>query len=171
MQYSLIAILWSLFISFHDFHVTHTNIHYNANKELLEITVKVAIEDLEKALEDQTAKKISIETNTENKQVDKLIEAYFYQRLIIAPNNHLTKYDWIGKELSMDLHNLYLYFEIPKCNQHGIIESLLIENNIFTDILPNQANIVLVEFGKNKYNLTFSKSKNKEYLILNDQRN
>ena len=82
----------------------------------------------------------------------------------------LTKYDWVGKELCMDLHNLYLYFEIPKCNQHGIIDSFVIENNIFTDILPNQANIVLVEFGKNKYNLTFSKSKNKEYLILNDQR-
>ena len=110
-------------------------------------------------MEDQTAKKISIETNTENKQVDKLIEAYFYQRLIIAPNNHLTKYDWVGKELSMDLHNLYLCFEIPKCNQHGIIESLLIENNIFTDILPNQANIVLVEFGKINITLLFQNLK------------
>ena len=57
MQYSLIAILWSLFISFHDFHVTHTTIHYNANKELLEITVKVAIEDLEKALKIKLQKK------------------------------------------------------------------------------------------------------------------
>ena len=54
MQHSLIVIIWSLFVSFHDFHVTHTNIYYNAEKESLEITVNVAIEDLEHALEDQT---------------------------------------------------------------------------------------------------------------------
>ena len=58
MHHSLIVIIWSLCVSFHDFHVTHTTIYYNADKEALEITVKVAIEDLERALEDQTAKKI-----------------------------------------------------------------------------------------------------------------
>ena len=60
MKHLLIVIIWSLFVSFHDFHVTHTTIYYNADKESLEITVNVAIEDLERALEDQTAKKINI---------------------------------------------------------------------------------------------------------------
>ena len=158
MQYSLIVIIWSLFVSFHDFHVTHTTIYYNAEKESLEITVNVAIEDLERALEDQTAKKISIGTNAETESVDQLIEAYFRQRLTLAPNNYLSHYQWVGKEVSQDLHNLYIYFEVLDCNQNGSIETLLIENSIFTDILSDQSNIVLVEFGDKSHNLTFSRA-------------
>ena len=168
MQHSLIVIILSLFVSFHDFHVTHTTIYYNADKESLEVTVNVAIEDLERALEDQTAKKISIGTNAETESVDQLIEAYFRQRLTLASNNHLTYYQWVGKEVSQDLHNLYIYFEVLDCNQNGTIESLLLENNIFTDILPEQSNIVLVEFGDRSYNLTFSRAlKRKELKLLN----
>ena len=158
MQHSLIAIIWSLFVSFHDFHVTHTTIYYNADKEALEITVNVAIEDLERALEDQTAKKISIGTNAETESVDQLIEAYFRQRLTLAPNNRLTHYQWVGKEVSQDLYNLYIYFEVLDCNQNGSIETLLIENSIFTDILSDQSNIVLLEFGDKSHNLTFSRA-------------
>ena len=158
MHHSLILIIWSLFVSFHDFHVTHTIIYYNADKEALEITVNVAIEDLERALEGQTAKKINIGTNAETESVDQLIEAYFRQRLTLVPNNHLAHYQWVGKEVSHDLHNLYIYFEVLDCNQNGKIESLLIENSIFTDILPDQSNIVLVEFGDKSHNLTFSRA-------------
>ena len=158
MQHSLIVIIWSLFVSFHDFHVTHTTIYYNADKEAIEITVNVAIEDLERALEDQTAKKISIGTNAETESVDELIQAYFRQRLTLVPNNRLTHYQWVGKEVSQDLHNLYIYFEVLDCNQNGSIETLLIENSIFTDILSDQSNIVLVEFGDKSHNLTFSRA-------------
>ena len=158
MQHSLIVIIWSLFVSFHDFHVTHTTIYYNADKEALEITINVPIEDLERALEDQTAKKTSIGTNAETESVDQLIETYFRQRLTLAPNNHLVNSQWVGKEVSQDLHNLYIYFEVLDCNQNGKIESLLIENTIFTDILPDQSNIVLVEFGDKSHNLTFSRA-------------
>ena len=168
MKHSLIVIIWSLFVSFHDFHVTHTTIYYNADKESLEITVNVAIEDLERALEDQTAKKINIGTNTESESVDQLIDVYFRQRLTLAPNNHLTHYQWVGKEVSQDLHNLYIYFEILECNQNGTIESLLVENSIFTDILPDQSNIVLLEFGDKSRNLTFSRAlKRQELNLLN----
>ena len=158
MQYSLIVFIWSLFVSFHDFHVTHTTIYYNADKESLEITVNVAIEDLERALEDQIAKKSSIGSNAETESVDELIQAYFRQRLTLVPNNRLTHYQCVGKEVSQDLHNLYIYFEVLDCNQNGKIESLLIENSIFTDILPDQSNIVLVEFGDKSHNLTFSRA-------------
>ena len=166
MQHSLIVIIWSLFVSFHDFHVTHTTIYYNADKESLEITINVAIEDLERALEEQTAKKINIGTNTESESVDQLIDVYFRQRLTLAPNNHLTHYEWVGKEVSQDLHNLYIYFEILECNQNGTIESLLVENSIFTDIIPDQSNIVLVEFGDKSHNLTFSRALKRQELNL-----
>jgi len=166
MQYSLIVIIWSLFVSLHDFHVTHTSIYYNADKESLEITVNVAIEDLERALENQTAKKTSIGSNAETESVDELIEAYFRQRLTLSPNNRLTDYQWVGKEVSQDLHNLYIYFEVLNCNQNGTIESLLLENTIFTDLIPDQANIVIVEYGNHSHNLTFSRLQKRKNILL-----
>ena len=39
--------------SLHNFHITHTTLHYNASKSAIEITIKVAAEDLERALEDK----------------------------------------------------------------------------------------------------------------------
>ena len=113
MQHSLIVIIWSLFVSFHDFHVTHTTIYYNADKESLEITVNVAIEDLERALEDQTAKKISIGTNAETESVDQLIEAYFRQRLTLAPNNHLTIISGLVKK---SVKTYTIFISILKCS-------------------------------------------------------
>tara|TARA_B110000977_G_C10910771_1_gene429158 strand:- start:252 stop:728 length:477 start_codon:yes stop_codon:yes gene_type:complete len=157
----------SFFVSFHDFHVTHTTIHYNASNEKIEITIKLAIEDLERALEDQGIKDLRIGSDIENERLDQLIKDYFSQRLKIYPNNRPTLYEWVGKELSTDLHNLYLYFEIVNCNQKGEIKSVFVENTIFTDLLRDQANIVLIEFGENKHNLTFSKMQKSQNVTLN----
>ena len=100
--------------------------------------------------------------------VDQLIEAYFHHRLTLVANNHLTHYQWVGKEISQDLHNLYIYFEILEFNQNGTIESLLIENSIFIDIIPEQSNIVIVEFGDKSHNLNFSRAlKRQELNLLN----
>ena len=159
MQHILIVIIWSLFLSVHDFHVTHTTIHYNGENEVLEITVNVSIEDLERALENQTGKKINIGTNSETRSVDELIQAYFRQRLILAPNNHFTNYSWVGREISPDLHNLYIYFEVLDCNKNGLIQTFFVENTIFTDILSDQSNIVLLDFEDQSYNFIFSSVK------------
>ena len=48
----------TLFFPFHDFHVTHTTFHYNNESKSMEITIKVAIEDLEKSIENKSTKKL-----------------------------------------------------------------------------------------------------------------
>ena len=51
MTKSLPFILLFIVLPFHDFHVSHTTLHYNTRQKSIEITVRVAIEDLEKTLE------------------------------------------------------------------------------------------------------------------------
>ena len=68
---SIIYIAIPLIMSFHDFHVTHTTLYYNNNLENMEITIKVAIEDLELSLEN---KGLRIGTPKENKSTDEIIE-------------------------------------------------------------------------------------------------
>ena len=110
MLNSIIYIAIPLIMSFHDFHVTHTTLHYNNNLENMEITIKVAIEDLESSLEN---KELRIGTSKENKSTDEIIENYFKNHLNIYGDNNLINYHWVGKEISNNLHDIYVYFEIP----------------------------------------------------------
>lgn len=162
----LAASLLTVVAVLHEFHVTHTTLHYNPETESIEITVKVAVEDLERALGELGAEKLRIGEDREAESADRLIVEYFRQRLILSPNDGPADYEWVGKEMSNDLHDIYLYFELPDCAEKGEIKSLVIENSIFTEVLPDQSNIVLVEFGDIKRNLTFSNASSRQLIDL-----
>jgi hypothetical protein len=146
--------------------VSHTTLHYNKAQESIEITVRVAIDDLEKTLETKSSGKLKLGSPKENKSSDQYIKNYFDHHLQISINEKMTAYNWIGKEIAKDLHDIYLYFEIPKCNPSGKIESITIENTLFLENSHKQTNIVLVEFGDLNFNLTFTKDYTKERVVF-----
>ena len=156
-----------LIYSFHDFHMTHTTLYYNPSLGNIEITVKVAIEDLEKSLQNKSSKNMRIGTEKENQLVDQLIANYFNQHLNFLINNEAIAYEYIGKEMTQNLHDIYLYFEISNLKEVQI-KSINIENTLFLKISPNQTNIVLVEFNNQNFNLTFTKDLENKKLILNN---
>jgi len=160
---SLIYITLPLILSFHDFHVTHTTLHYNSDLENMEITIKVAIEDLELSLEN---KELRIGTLNEKKSSEEIIKSYFKNHLNIYVNNKIIDYKWVGKEISDNLHDIYIYFEISNFNQNEKIKSLILENTIFIETIHNQSNIVLIEFEDIDYNLTFTKDLNMQEIQL-----
>ena len=49
----------TLFLQFHDFHVSHTTFHYNNKTKSMEITIRVALKDLEKSIENKYSKKFN----------------------------------------------------------------------------------------------------------------
>ena len=150
-------------LSFHDFHVTHTTLHYNSDLENMEITIKVAIEDLELSLENI---ELRIGTLNEKKSSEEIIKNYIKNHLSIYGNNKIIDYKWVGKEISDNLHDIYIYFEISNFNQHKKIKSLILENTIFIETTHNQSNIVLIEFEDNDYNLTFTKDLNRQKIQI-----
>ena len=166
MKIVFLSALLSVFSVLHDFHITHTTVHYNSEKESLEITVKLAVEDLEKALKDQGVLDLKIGTEAEHEKANQYILDYLKKRFSVQPNNTPTDYIWIGKEVSKDLHDVYIYAEITNCNKNGALEMLKIKNTIFTEIFSDQANVVLVEFGEAKHNLTFTKDQSKQTVFL-----
>lgn len=166
MTKSLILLILYTILPFHDFHVSHTTLHYNTAQESMEITVRVAIDDLEKTLETKSSGKLKLGSPKENKSSDQYIKNYFDHHLQISINEKMAAYHWIGKEIAKDLHDIYLYFEIPDCNPSGKIESITIENTLFLERSHKQTNIVLVEFGDLNFNLTFNKDYNKERVVF-----
>jgi len=150
-------------LSFHDFHVTHTTLHYNSDLENMEITIKVAIEDLELSLE---SKELRIGTLNEKKSSEEIIKNYFRNHLNIYGNNKIIDYKWVGKEISDNLHDIYIFFEISNFNQNDTLKSLTLQNTIFIETARNQTNIVLIEFEDKDYNLTFTKDLNMQKIKL-----
>ena len=151
----------------HDFHITHTTLNYNKHSESIEITVKVAIEDLERPLEDKYYKKLKLGTTEENEAANEIIKEYFSCNLKVSINDIPYEYEWVGKEISSNLHYIYLYFEIPNIYQSEYKEYLKIENTIFLESDLPQTNIVLIEFEDHNYNLTFTRDYISEKIFFN----
>ena len=161
---SLIYVILPLILSYHDFHVTHTTLHYNSDLDNMEITIKVAIQDLEISLDNT---ELRIETLNEEKYSEEIIKNYFKNHLNIYGDNKIINYEWVGKEISDNLHDIYIYFEISNFNKYKNLKSLTLENSIFIETTHNQSNIVLIEFKDNDYNLTFTKDLKRQKIQLN----
>ena len=158
----------TLFFPFHDFHVTHTTFHYNDESKSMEITIKVAIEDLEKSIENKSTKKLDdLSNNQENINSEKLILEYFRNNLTFSLLDNTKEFKWVGKETSNNLHDIYLYFEIANFDKNENIESITIKNTLFLDLYDYQTNIVLVELLERKYNLTFTIDKDIQTIFMN----
>ena len=159
-----------LFFPFHDFHVTHTTFHYNDESKTMEITIKVAIEDLEKSIENRYSEKTDILLDTqEKKNIEKLIAEYFRNNLILSVDKNKQEYQWVGKESSNNLHDIYLYFEIPNYDKNENVESITIKNTLFLDLYNYQTNIVLIELIDRKYNLTFTIDNDIQTIFVNNK--
>ena len=158
----------TLFFPFHDFHVTHTTFHYNDESKSMEITIKVAIEDLEKSIENKSTKELDdLSNNQENINSEKLILEYFRNNLTFSLLDNTKEFKWVGKETSNNLHDIYLYFEIPNFDKNENIESITIKNTLFLDLYDYQTNIVLIELPERKYNLTFTIDKDIQTIFMN----
>ncbi len=160
---SLIYVILPLILSYHDFHVTHTTLHYNSDLDNMEITIKFAIQDLEISLDNT---ELRIGTLNEEKYSEEIIKNYFKNHLNIYGDNKIINYEWVGKEISDNLHDIYIYFEISNFNQNDKLKSLILENTIFIETTHNQSNIVLIEFEDNDYNLTFTKDLTRQKIQL-----
>jgi hypothetical protein len=111
-------------------------------------------------------KLLSIGNLNEKKSSDEIIESYFKNHLSIYADKKIINYKWVGKEISDNLHDMYIYFEVSNYNKNEKIKYLILENTIFTEAIENQSNIMLVEFGDNDYNLTFTKDINRKKILL-----
>ena len=165
IKYLVILSLYAL-QSFHDFHVSHTTLHYNEKTNSIEITSKVSIEDLEETLESINFTKLNLGNKNENKSANLFIKNYFSKHLKIVVDGEDLNFKWVGKEISNDLHDIYLFFEILNFKSFTEIESIKIENSILLERSKKQSNIVLIELGNKKFNLNFTKDFRQKIISL-----
>ena len=72
---NLLFLATILILPIHEFHVTHTTLYYNDDTKSVEITIKAAIEDLERSLDDVYSKKLKIGSKKEKKILKKYLQS------------------------------------------------------------------------------------------------
>lgn len=137
--------------SIHKFYVGVFQVDYKSDKKAFQITSRVFIDDIEKALETKHKMKLYLATNKEIKESDDLVASYFREKFKIAVNNKDQKMIFLAKEYEDDV--LICYYKI---NHVGKIKSLNIYNTTLTDQFSEQQNLLHTNINGNKKSLLFT---------------
>lgn len=122
----------------HKFHTALYQINYDSGKKMLQITSRLHIEDLNKALEKKYKKKIAIE-NENSSSEEVLLKEYLNNRFSIKVNGQVKPLNFLSKEIEDD--ELVTYWTIKNIVK---INTLEIQNTVLIECFSDQQNMINV---------------------------
>ncbi len=157
-----------LFLSFsltsfstHKFYIGVYQVDYKLDKKEFQITSRVFIDDIEKALETKYKKKLYLATSKENKESDALIAKYFKEKFKVAVNDKAQEMVFLAKEYEDDVLICY-----HKINYSSKIKSLNMYNTILTEQFSEQQNLLHINVNSNKKSFLFTNTNTDEKIQL-----
>jgi len=167
MKKSIVA-LFIFFISLvmtsfviHKFYIGVFQVDYKLDKKEFQITSRVFIDDIEKALEIKYKKKLNLATKKESKETDALIAEYFKEKLKFSVNNKAQEMIFLAKEYEDDV--LICYHRMPFS---GKIKLINIYNSILIEQFSEQQNLLHTNINGNKKSFLFTNTNVKDKLEL-----
>jgi hypothetical protein len=154
----IIAFLGLLFLSLtafnvHKFYMGMYQVNYAPEKKTLEITSRIFIDDLNKAIEKKYHKKVSLSAEKENPEDLILLQKYISSHFSIKVNEQSQTMNFLSKEMEGDV--LICYWKIKDVKE---IKSLQIYNAVLTDWNSEQQNIVHLNVLGKKNSFLFTDS-------------
>ncbi|MGA1226859.1 MAG: DUF6702 family protein [Tamlana sp.] len=148
------------FTSLHKYYISLTQINFIEEKQSLQITSRIFIDDLENLLRTRYDKNITLAGKDEPTIVNTYIEAYLKEKFTIKINNHEVNTNFVGKEYDGDIMRCYI--EVEGVNN---IKSIDISNQVLFDIFEDQQNIIKT-FINSKHKSAILSQK-KTHVVLN----
>ena len=134
--------------SAHTFHTSLTRMDYNQKEKLAEISIQLFTHDLVPALERFAKKNIDLEKTPD---LDKIILQYLDANFVLKDRKgEKKKLVWVGKEQQVE--TVYVYVQIALEEDFA---NYSLQNTIFFDAFPTQANMVVARFGEKKADLLY----------------
>jgi len=156
----VILLVFPLFaFTMHKYYVSLCEIEYLKEKQSIQITLGVFIEDLEVSLNKNSGKQLNLASKTEVVNIDDYYKKYLNVHLQISVNGKNQLYKYIGKEYDGDIVRFYL--EIIDIKE---LKSIEVFNNVLTDDFSDQKNIVKIKV--NDFNKTFYLNKSNTKSLL-----
>ena len=154
----LLFALFSAF-TFHKFYVGVFQIDYFKEKKAVQITARLFIDDLEKALYKKHNKHFYLTTKDEISDANSYIASYLSEKLKIKINNKVQTLQFLFKEQENNIVICYL-----KINFKDNMKELDIYNTILTDIFDEQQNLVHLNINGNKKTILFTNTETNQKL-------
>jgi hypothetical protein len=148
------------FTAAHKYYLSVTQIDYLSDKQSVQITSRIFIDDFEKLLRERYDDKITLADKNENGTTDIYIERYLKEKIKIKINGKDVNMSFIGKEYDADIMKCYLEIENIK-----VINSIEISNQVLLDIFEEQQNIVKTKI--NSKQKSFLLDRNSKTAVLN----
>jgi hypothetical protein len=141
----LFAVLFLSSFAVHKFYVSVTQIDYVTSKKRVEITSRIFIDDLEKALTKKYNKKVNLTSTKELPEAEELIKSYLKEKIKISINKKPQNIEFLAREVEGDVLILYTKIAISKK-----INTFEIYNSLLTEVYTDQQNIVHTNINSNK---------------------
>ncbi len=120
----------------HKFYVSTTTIEFKEEKNVIQITCQLFIDDVEKSL-NRYQEDIKLAPDSNKLEIDKLLKKSLKKSILILIDGKTIDLIYIGREYKNDI--LQCYFE---ANAPASSLNLSIENRTFFDLFENQQNII-----------------------------
>ncbi|WP_286913824.1 DUF6702 family protein [Flavobacterium sp. UBA4197] len=161
LRYGLLIVLFTGLsaMSLHKFYVSIFQMNYVPEKKTMQITARIFTDDLEKALEKKSKKKIYLATPKEAPETEELLKKYLAEKVRIKINNTEKTIRFLGRETEDDV--VICYLTVPVSEK---INTLEVYNTVLTEIFPDQQNIIHTSVNSNKKSLLLTNSKPKELI-------
>jgi hypothetical protein len=141
--YLILFIIPLLSFTAHKYYLSLTQIEYRSEKQSVQITINVFMNDIEVALNKDYNIDLKLDTKKELKNNDVYFIKYLKEKLHFKIDDISKEFNYIGKEYDGDL--VYFYLEIENVKEVKRIE---IENKILTKHFPEQQNLIKSKVGK-----------------------
>lgn len=132
-------------------------VNYAPEKKMLQITSRISVDDLNKALEKKYNKKLYLGTEKELPEEMFLLKKYFFENFSIKINGQTKTVNFLSKEIKGDI--LICYCNVKEITK---ISSLEIFNSVLLDWNSEQQNMIHISvFGEKKSVLFTDSNRNK----------
>ncbi len=141
----------------HKYYVAVTQVDQVPQKKRIEITSRIFIDDLEKALTKKYKKKPNITSTNELPEAEEWIKSYIKDKIKISINKKPQNIEYLAKEVEGDVLIIYSKIAISKK-----INTFEIYNSLLTETFEEQQNIVHTHINGNKKSFLMTNTEFKE---------
>lgn len=142
----------------HDIHVSVCELKYNSNTASFQASIKIFIDDLQRAASKEGAPEMRIGDNAELDDADGYIALYLKKHFRIALDGTELEPVFAGKELSDDFLAVWCYIEFPA--RISGVKKCTVTNDVLMALYDDQRNIMDIQID----------AAHKDYLIFQPDR-
>ncbi|QYJ68585.1 DUF6702 family protein [Flavobacterium litorale] len=141
-------------VGVHKFYVAIFQMDYIPEKNVIQMTSHVFIDDLERAFEQKYDIKCYFGTEREIPEAKKYLKKYFTEHIHVQINGTTQPIKYLGKEVEDDV--LLCYYTIPAPNA---VQTLTIKNTTLFDTFAEQQNMIHTNINNHKKSLLLTYDK------------